>query len=94
MFDLIITILAKIITIAFIPIDTIVSNYMPNLDSALSKVTTFFNYLQNYSSFIMSYTGLNRDVISICITLFVTTITLPTLVHGIKLGLKWWEELV
>ena len=93
-FNFILALIQRIITIAFTPINTIVQNYFPDLTSALNYITSFFNHLKQYSAFIMSYTGLSDVVIQIIVTLFIASILIPFAVHGIKLGLKWWEELV
>lgn len=86
--------LSQIITLLLSPLNTLLATYVPQTSTAFSYITGFFSLLENYSGFVISYTGFTPELISIFIMLFIGIITIPFMVHGIKLIAKWWEVLV
>lgn len=76
------------------PINILLETLVPSTTTAFSYISQFWALLSNYTGFVMSYTGLTNEVISIIIILFIANITIPLGVHGFKLACKWWETLI
>ena len=81
------------ISLFLAPIDLVLQTLVPSTSSAFAYITSMFNMLGIYTRFVISYTGLLPDLISIMILLIVPIITIPITVHGFKLILAWWRTL-
>lgn len=82
-----------LINIVLLPLNLLIQALIPDLSTAFGYVTGFFNYLGNVSSWVMSYTGLTSEVISIIVAIIIATITIPLAVHMIKLVVIWFDKL-
>lgn len=94
LFNLFITILETITNILIIPIMETINQYMPNIGNTINIVGNFFNHISQYNSFILSYTGLNNEIIIIIVSMLVSCIIIPINIHIFKMVAKWWETLV
>lgn len=88
------TFVSKLIEIMLTPLDLLVSGLMPDVTVVLSKVSSFFSLLENYGSFVLSYTGLTHEVIGLVVMLIVAIIYLTFSTLGIKLVLRWYRMLM
>lgn len=86
--------LAQMINVILFPINTLLETLVPSTSNAFSYINQFWALLSDYTGFVMSYTGLTSEVISIIIILIIANITIPLGVHGFKLVAKWWETLI
>lgn len=84
----------QVIDIVLFPINTALETLVPSTSNAFSYINQFWSLLSNYSGFVMSYTGLTTEVVSIIILLMIANLTIPLAVHGLKLFAKWWEVLI
>lgn len=76
-----------------LPIEAIISNYIPSLDSAFSMVAMLFENLVNFIPWVISWTGLNSTIIGLIVSYFTFKLTVPFLVHTIKLAIAWYDKL-
>lgn len=89
----IISLVIGLVSIILSPIDLLISQYLPGLSNAFSLISDFFDMIGDIIPFVLSYTGITTEVISICVDLIVFIYTLPYLVHAIKLAIKWYNSL-
>lgn len=82
-----------LINILLAPIDQIIAYYIPTLDDAFSLINSYIDKLIEYSGFVVSYSGLTTTTINIIIVLLVFYYTVPLMIHGIKLSIKWFKTL-
>lgn len=82
-----------LVNIILLPIESIISNYIPALDNAFSIVATLFENLVNFVPWVISWTGLNSTIIGLIVSYFTFKLTVPFLVHTIKLAVAWYDKL-
>lgn len=85
---------SSLVAILLSPIDSLINTFVPDLSRALNYVHNFFDLLDDFGSFAVSYLGLNANVLSTIIILYGATILIPLGVHVFKLIVKWWHYLV
>ncbi len=88
-FKLIISLVSVILT----PIDMLIAEFLPSLDTAFSYISNFFDYIGDIVPFVISYTGINEIVLNAIIDIFVFILTVPLMVHTIKLAIAWYNKL-
>ena len=76
-----------------IPIESIISQFIPGLDSAFEMVGMLFENLVMFIPWVISWTGLNSTIIGLIVSYFTFRLTVPLLVHTIKLALSWYDKL-
>lgn len=76
-----------------IPIESIISQFIPGLDSAFEMVGMLFENLVMFIPWVISWTGLNSTIIGLIVSYFTFRLTVPLLVHTIKLALAWYDKL-
>lgn len=89
----IISLVIGLVSIILAPIDLLINQFMPNLSNAFSLINDFFETIGNIVPFVISYTGIKTEVLTICIDLIVFIYTVPYLVHAIKQAIKWYNSL-
>lgn len=89
----VLSIIIYLVNILLVPIDTIISLYIPSLHEAFNLLNNFIDLLIEYIGFVISYTGLTFTTISYIIIIYTFIYTVPLLVHGIKLSIKWYKAL-
>ena len=82
-----------LINILLTPIDNFISTNLPTISGALSSVDYLINECIKYIGLVISYSGITSSTINIIIPLIVFLYTVPLLVHGIKLSIKWFKTL-
>lgn len=82
-----------LITLLLTPINIVLQTLVPSTTTAFYYITSMFNVLSIYTKFVISYTGILPELLSIMILLIIPIITIPITVHGFKLILNWWNTL-
>lgn len=82
-----------LVNLLLLPIDTLITNYMPSLSSALDYVNDFFDTIGNFVPFVISYFGFSELVLNSIILIMTFILTVPLLVHTVKLALAWYNKL-
>lgn len=83
----------SLVNIILSPIDILISQFLPGLDTALSYISNFFDYIGGIVPWVISYTGINQIVLNSIIDIYVFILTVPIMVHTIKLALAWYNKL-
>lgn len=88
-FKLIISLVSLILS----PIDALITQFLPGLDTALTYISNFFDYIGGIVPWVISYTGINEVVLNAIIDIFVFILSVPLMVHTIKLAVAWYNKL-
>lgn len=83
----------SLVNVILSPIDNLITQFLPGLDTALSYISNFFDYIGGVVPFVISYTGINEMVLNAIIDIFVFILTVPLMVHTIKLAVAWYNKL-
>lgn len=89
-FSLIISLVGVILA----PIDALIESTLPGLSDALSAIGTFFQTCTSAIGWVLSCFGLSSTCISLIIVYFTFKLTVPLLIHTVKLAIKWYHMLV
>ena len=82
-----------LVNVILSPIESIISNYIPSLDNAFSMVSLLFDNLVNFIPWVISWTGLNSTILGLIVSYFTFRLTVPFLVHTVKLAISWYDKL-
>lgn len=89
----IMSLVISLVNLILAPIDAVINSALPSLSEAFDYISGFFDTLGNVVPFVISYTGINAVVLNIIIDLFVFILSVPLIVHTIKLAIKWYNKL-
>lgn len=81
-----------LVNLLLLPIDALITQFLPDVASALNHVNDFFDLIGSYLPWVISYTGLS-DLMSPVILIITFILTVPLMVKTIKLALKWYNKL-
>lgn len=81
------------INILLLPLNKLIEQYLPGLDSAMNYIMNFLDYISDLIPWAVSYFGLNQDILSLVVAYLVFRITLPLTITPIKFAIKWWNAL-
>lgn len=83
----------KFISILLIPINALITSMLPNFNNMLSVVGNFFNIVGTYINYAIDSLLIDSEVVSFLILYWVFKLTFPYAVSGIKLVVKWYNNL-
>lgn len=83
----------SLVNLILLPIDTLISNYLPSVANAIDMVAGFFNWVSNLIPWAMSWFGLNSTTVALFVAFTTFELTVPLLVHTVKLAIKWYNAL-
>lgn len=83
----------SLVNLILLPIDSLISNYLPSVSSAIDMVSAFFNWVSNLIPWGISWFGLSSTTITLFVAYTTFELTVPLLVHTIKLAIKWYNSL-
>lgn len=75
------------------PIDSLITNSLPGLSSAISAVGSFLSLCTQSIGWVLSCFGLSSNCISLIIIYFTFKLTVPLLIYVFKLAIKWYHML-
>ena len=82
-----------LVNVLLIPIDALISRYLPSLADALDYINDFFDYIGSFVPWVISYFGFTDLVLNTIILVVTFILTVPLLVHTVKLALSWYNKL-
>lgn len=83
----------SLVNILLLPIETIISNFLPGFSSGLDKVSIFFNWVANLIPWGISWFGFDDTVIALFVSYITFELTVPLMIHTVKLALAWYNKL-
>lgn len=83
----------SLVNLLLSPIDSLIAKFLPSLSSGIDKVSAFFNWVAGLIPWGISWFGFDDAVISLFVAYMTFELTVPILIHTIKLALKWYNKL-
>lgn len=80
---------SRFIGILLTPIVALISATIPGWNSFISSVSSFFSSVTTYFGWIMQATLIDGQVLSFFILVMTAKLTLPWLIRGFKMIVKW-----
>lgn len=87
------SIIMKLVNVLLMPINLIISKFLPGIDNVLTNIRAFINLIFQYVGFIMDSLCISSETISFMILVFTFMLTAPLLVSSIKLVINWYNNL-
>lgn len=82
-----------LVSVILVPIDAIIETALPTLSSWINAAGVFLGYCTQSIGWVLSCIGINGNIISMIIAYYTFKLTVPLLVHTIKLAIKWYDKL-
>lgn len=92
-FNIIISLVFFLIKILLFPIDLLIQGVLPSLSSAFTAVGDFLTYIAQGLGWAISAAGIPYSAIALISTYYIFKLTLPLIMWGIKLAIKWYVAL-
>lgn len=89
----IINLIMSLVSILLAPIDSLITQFLPDLSNAISYVGKMFSYVGNFIGYVVDCTGLSSEAISLIILFFTFKLTAPLAVSAVKTGIKWYNAM-
>ena len=83
----------SLVNIILLPIDLLIEQFLPDVSNVLSYISDFFDYIGNIVPWVMSYLGINEFVLNGVIAIVTFILTVPLMVHAIKLAVAWYDKM-
>lgn len=82
-----------LVSVLLSPIDSLISQFLPSLDSAINAIGAMFSYVSNFMGFVVSATGLSSETLSLIVLYYTFKLTVPLMVSTVKSAIKWYNAL-
>lgn len=89
----VLSLLTSLLSIFLAPINNLISTFLPDFSSALTKVASFFTMCTGKIGWVLDSLLIDSETISLLITVMIMKLTLPYLISSIKTIVKWWRSL-
>lgn len=89
----IMSLIMTLVNVILAPIDTLITNYLPSLDEALTAFSGFLNLCGTYIGWCIDFLGIPSQLISLIILYYTFKLTVPLLISAIKTAIKWYNAL-
>ena len=86
-------IIISLVNILLSPIDALIAQFVPSLDSALTAFSQALEVANDVMGFVVSATGLSDIAIDLVIAYWVFALTVPIAFRSVKLAIKWYNNL-
>ena len=83
----------KLVQLLLSGVDALIEQFLPQVSDAINMVSALFNQVLSFIPWVMSWMGLNSTVVGLVVAVFTFELTVPLLVHVIKLAIKWYDKL-
>ena len=87
------SLIISLVNLLLSPIDLIIKNAFPTISSGLEYISSFFNWVANIVPWAVSWFGLPTAIITLVVGYYTFKLTVPLMVHTVKLALKWYDKL-
>lgn len=89
----IMNLIISLVQILLSPIDVLIGTLLPDLSTALTSVSNFFNLIGSGIGWMISALGLPSELLSLIVLYFTFKLTAPLLFSTIKLAIKWYDKI-
>lgn len=89
LFDLVI----NLVNLLLSGVDAVIEQFLPQVSDAINMVSALFTQILSLIPWVMSWMGLNTVVVGIVVGVITFELTVPLVVHTIKLAIRWYDKL-
>jgi len=89
----IMSLIMSLVSVLLAPIDSLITQFLPDLSTAISAIGAMFNYVGNFIGFVVSATGLSSETLSLIVLFYTFKLTVPLLISTVKTAIKWYNAL-
>lgn len=82
-----------LVNLILIPIDHEIEKALPSVADGLDMISNFFSWVSGLIPWGISWFGFNSTVIALFVSYVTFELTIPLLIHTIKLAIKWYNQL-
>lgn len=82
-----------LVTVILSPIDLLIAEYLPDLNSGLNYVNNLFSFINGVIGYCVDASGITDIAIGLVVAYWVFVLTVPLTFSSIKLALKWYNSL-
>lgn len=86
-------IIISLVSLLLSPIDNLIAQFLPGISDALDMIANLVQQLCNVIPWVMSWLGVSSAVVSLLVSYLTFKMSVPIVVHTIKLALKWYDKL-
>lgn len=86
-------IIISLVSLLLTPIDNLIAQFLPGLDDAFTMIANLVQQICNVVPWVMSWMGVSSVVVSLLVSYLTFKMSVPIVVHTIKLALKWYDKL-
>lgn len=83
----------SLVNILLTPIDTLINSVFPGISNVLNTVSDFFGQILGFIPYILSWFHLPDYFITFVIGYWVFKLSVPIVVHTVKLAIKWYDKI-
>jgi hypothetical protein len=87
------SLILNLVSLILYPINALVLQYIPGLESAFATIENFFTVAFSYIGWVVDASLIAAETISLIIATYTFRLTLPLLVNSVKLAIKWYNSL-
>lgn len=92
--NVILTFVTTLINLVLLPMDLVISQYFPSLQTALESVNNLLGWLSDFTAWVISWLPFDSNFYTFTLVALIAIYTIPVMVNAIKLVVKWWHYLV
>lgn len=89
----ILSFVSGLLTLVLSPIDALITQYLPDVSSVLSGVSSFFSEILGIIPWLLSWFNIPRELLTLALTWAIAKILLLLGTHTFKLVCAWWRTL-
>lgn len=89
----IINLIISLVSTIFTPIDNLITSLVPDLASAFTAIGNFISLCISGVGWILDAVGIPQQLLALIISYYTFKLTVPLLVHAVKLAIKWYDKL-
>lgn len=89
-----VSILQFIINLIMTPLNEVITSYFPQIEQGFEYISDFFEMIIGFIPWVLSWFNLPTLFIDLIIGYWVFKLTVPYIVHGVKLAVAWWDSIV
>ena len=83
----------SLVSLLLSPIDALITQFFPSIAEGLSYVVSFFDYIGDLMFWVLSWFHLPQAFVTLLVGYWTFKLTVPHLVHRIKLAVAWYHKL-
>lgn len=89
----IIAVILGLIHILLLPIDALISTFLPTLNVAFNSIADYLTIIFSVMGWVISLSGIPTVALTLLIAYYTFKLSLPIVVWGIKVIINWYDAL-